>query len=112
MDVKGQIIVVTGAAGGIGAALCRVFAKAGAATVVAADIDEAGVNALRNEIGCTAFTCDVAVEGDIAGLIDTVECRFGQFRCSARMRGLRAASTWRPTMSPSPATTSGCAVGP
>ena len=112
MDVKGQIIVVTGAAGGIGAALCRAFAKAGAATVVATDIDEAGVNALRNEIGCTAFMCDVAVEGDIAGLIDTVEYRFGPISLFCSNAGIAAASTRRPTMSPSPATTSGCAVGP
>lgn len=77
MEVKGKVIVVTGAAGGIGAALCRAFVKAGAATVVASDVNDAGFDALRNEIGCPTFKCDVAVERDVAALIDTVEQRFG-----------------------------------
>lgn len=34
MDVKDKVVVVTGGAEGIGAALCRRFAKAGAAVVV------------------------------------------------------------------------------
>ena len=90
MDVKGQIIVVTGAAGGIGAALCRAFAKAGAATVVATDIDEAGLNALRNEINCATFSCDVAVETDITTLIDDIERRVGPISLFCSNAGIAA----------------------
>ena len=90
MDVKGQVIVVTGAAGGIGAALCRAFSKAGAAAIVAADIDEAGINALKDEINCAAFKCDVAVESDITGLIDKVERHCGPISLFCSNAGIAA----------------------
>ena len=39
MDVKDKVVVVTGGADGIGSALCRRFAQAGAARVVVVDRD-------------------------------------------------------------------------
>ena len=41
-DLAGKTAVVTGAASGIGRALCLAFARAGA-HVVAADVDDAGM---------------------------------------------------------------------
>ncbi|MFO7861543.1 MAG: SDR family oxidoreductase [Desulfosalsimonas sp.] len=38
MDLKEKVVVVTGGASGIGAALCRCFAQNGARAVVAADM--------------------------------------------------------------------------
>ena len=43
MEIKDKVAVVTGAASGIGRALCQRFAKEGARAIVAADINEAGV---------------------------------------------------------------------
>ena len=40
MEMKGKVIVVTGGASGIGAALARRFAQEGAAGIVVADLDE------------------------------------------------------------------------
>jgi NAD(P)-dependent dehydrogenase (short-subunit alcohol dehydrogenase family) len=77
MELKDQCIVVTGAGAGIGAALCRAFVRAGAATVVASDIDTAAIEALADEIGCIPIPCDVSVEADVVKLIDEVEERFG-----------------------------------
>src|SRR5258708_12089271 len=77
MNVAGKVVVVTGAAAGIGAALCRAFLQADAATVVAADIDEAAMTALCEELGCAAHRCDVSVETDIDRLVDTVQRRLG-----------------------------------
>lgn len=51
MDPDGKVIVVTGAAGGIGAALVRTLARRGALSVVAADLDAEGVRALSEEPG-------------------------------------------------------------
>lgn len=77
MELKGQLVVVTGASGGIGAALCRAFVRAGAATVVASDIDKVGIDALSQETGCVAIDCDVSAEADVVRLIDEVENKFG-----------------------------------
>jgi NAD(P)-dependent dehydrogenase (short-subunit alcohol dehydrogenase family) len=73
MDIRDKIVVVTGAASGIGRALARRFAQAGAKCVVCSDLNCEGVSATAKEIGGIAFTTDVAKEADIQTLIETVE---------------------------------------
>ncbi|TXM67628.1 SDR family NAD(P)-dependent oxidoreductase [Methylobacterium sp. WL120] len=63
-----RIVVVTGAAGGIGRALCARFAADGA-TVVAADIDAAGAAETAAEVGGTPATCDVGEAESVADLV-------------------------------------------
>ena len=77
MIIKDRIVVVTGGAGGIGAALCRRFAREGAKAVVCADMDGDAANRLAAEIGHTAFRCDAARESDIVNLIDYTEQTIG-----------------------------------
>lgn len=77
MDVDGQTIVVTGGADGIGRALCRRFAAAGAKTVIVADRDEAKAEGVAAEFGGVARRCDVGVEADIRALIAETEDRNG-----------------------------------
>jgi NAD(P)-dependent dehydrogenase (short-subunit alcohol dehydrogenase family) len=77
MQVTGKIVVVTGAARGIGKALCEAFAQAGAAKVIVADLDGAGARAVAEAIGGAAFECDVAQEKDILHVIDETERQFG-----------------------------------
>lgn len=77
MDLKDKIIVVTGAASGIGKAFCERFAREGAKLVVCADIDEAGAKATAESCGGVAMRCDVGREADIAALIETVEADHG-----------------------------------
>ncbi|HEY9440734.1 MAG TPA: SDR family oxidoreductase [Streptomyces sp.] len=57
--VQGAGVVVTGAGGGIGAALARRFA-AGGARVVVNDLDEGRIKALAEEIGGTAIAGDAS----------------------------------------------------
>ncbi|MFI5632709.1 SDR family oxidoreductase [Streptomyces sp. NPDC051664] len=61
--VQGAGVVVTGAGGGIGAALARRFAAEGARVVVN-DLDEARIKTLAEEIGGTA------VAGDASRIVD------------------------------------------
>jgi NAD(P)-dependent dehydrogenase (short-subunit alcohol dehydrogenase family) len=51
MDPDGKVIVVTGAAGGIGGALVHELVDRGARIVVAADLDAGGVERLSEELG-------------------------------------------------------------
>lgn len=76
MELKDKTVVVTGAAHGIGRGLANRFAKDGA-RVVCADIDEAGVENVADELGCDAVRCDVAREDDIQALIENVEDSIG-----------------------------------
>jgi NAD(P)-dependent dehydrogenase (short-subunit alcohol dehydrogenase family) len=77
MDLKDRIIVVTGAAGGIGRAMAQRFDAEGAKLIVCADRDEAGAKAAAADIRGVAIKVDVAQEADIKRLIETVEADHG-----------------------------------
>jgi len=77
MLVKDRIVVVTGAASGIGRALAVRFAAEGAKLVVCSDRDEAGVRATAELVSGPAFVTDVSREADIQSLIETVEADHG-----------------------------------
>ena len=72
MDVKDRVVVVTGAGRGIGEAMCRRFAVAGAGIVVVSDRDEDMANAVAAAIGpqAIAIRCDVSSEQDIRELVE------------------------------------------
>ncbi|RSN14340.1 dehydrogenase [Nonomuraea sp. WAC 01424] len=72
MRVRDKVIVVTGAAGGIGRAMALRFAAEGAAGIVLADLDEAGARAVAAEIGerAVAVRADVSVESDVTALAE------------------------------------------
>lgn len=77
MDIKDKIVVVTGAASGIGKALALRFAREGAKLVVCSDLNGDGAAVTAREAGGVAFTTDVSKEDDIATLIETVESEHG-----------------------------------
>ena len=77
MEVSGKVIVVTGAASGIGRGLCLRFAKEGAKAIIAADVNEAGAKAVAGEVKGEAVSCDVRKEEDIIRLVKFAEEKFG-----------------------------------
>ena len=77
MEIKNKIVIVTGGASGIGAALCRAFKKHGAGTVVVADRDQSGAEKIAAEIDGVAMSVDVRSEEQIRQLVDETHARFG-----------------------------------
>ena len=79
MNIKDKVCVVTGAASGIGEAVARAYAAAGARGVVVADLKSSRerLAAVAGEIDGLAVTADVAQEADIRALIAAAEDRFG-----------------------------------
>ena len=79
MDFTDQVAVVTGSARGIGLAIARRFAEAGAGVVVC-DIDEAGVRKAVESLPGRAIglRADVTSAEDIAGLFETVLKELGR----------------------------------
>ena len=77
MRVEGKVVVVTGAARGIGRALAERFVREGAAVVVASDIDRESLVASCTEIGATPHIADVTSESQVNELIDSTEACHG-----------------------------------
>jgi NAD(P)-dependent dehydrogenase (short-subunit alcohol dehydrogenase family) len=82
MRVRGQVVVITGGAGGIGAALARRFAAEGAAGILVADLDGEGAARVAAEVSAAgvpalARRTDVTVEAEVAATVAAAGQRFG-----------------------------------
>lgn len=78
MEVADRVVVVTGGARGIGRAMARRFASAGAEAIIVADIDPDAAWTVAREIGGMAVRCDVSREGDVARLVEQVRTARGR----------------------------------
>jgi NAD(P)-dependent dehydrogenase (short-subunit alcohol dehydrogenase family) len=78
MIVRDKVVVVTGAARGIGEALVRRFYREGARAVVAADLDGEGAEKVAADTGGFGMRVDVGREADIQKLAAETIARYGQ----------------------------------
>ena len=78
MKVKGKVCVVTGAAGGIGEAIARRFAKEGAKGLVVADMDAGRLDKVAKDIGALAVAGDIGQESEVKRLIAEAEKKYGE----------------------------------
>lgn len=77
MDLGGRTAVVTGGAGGIGTAICRALAQAGAHVCIHYRTSEAGAVALQDQINgsggsANRICADVTRKDDVEALFDSV----------------------------------------
>jgi NAD(P)-dependent dehydrogenase (short-subunit alcohol dehydrogenase family) len=95
VDNTGRIVIVTGAAGGIGRALVEILAQDGD-TVVAVDLPGTGVIELANSLEGRhlGVECDVSRESDVLALFDKIDAEF------SRLDALVNNAAMGPTMTP------------
>ena len=69
MELADKVIVVTGGANGIGAAMCRKLKAEGARKVVVSDVDAVAAEKVASEIDGLAIHCNVADEAQVKHLV-------------------------------------------
>jgi len=77
VELADKIVVITGAAGGIGRAMARRFNEERPRRIICADLDGPGAMAVAAEVGGRGFATDVSREADVVSLIETVEAEEG-----------------------------------
>lgn len=92
MSLRGQVAVITGAAGGIGSATTRAFASAGVHLALA-DLQEAPLHALADDVmrvgvRALAVTTDVTSRPQIDRLVATTLQTFGRIDILANVAGV------------------------
>ncbi|AQV99190.1 3-oxoacyl-ACP reductase (plasmid) [Cupriavidus necator] len=92
-DFKGQAVLVTGAASGMGLSTARAFAKAGAA-VTLADVNEAALRQAVDDITAAGgkvigVVCDVADEAQVATMVARTVTTFGRLDAAFNNAGIQ-----------------------
>lgn len=77
MEIADKVVVITGAASGIGEAMARRFAKENPAGLILADLDLDRLEAVADDTGALAHQLDVSDPEGNHELIDGAEDRFG-----------------------------------
>ena len=84
-DLTGKVVVVTGAAGGIGMAVCRQLGSSGA-TIVLSDVDKSGLERSKSEldslgIKCGTFVSDASIESEVIAFYHMLRKSLGYLMC-------------------------------
>lgn len=77
MELKDKVIVITGAASGIGRAMALRYAKEDSRHIVCVDINKDAAEETARAVGGTAYRVNVGVEEEIKALIEDVEANIG-----------------------------------
>jgi 3-oxoacyl-[acyl-carrier protein] reductase len=94
IDLRGRRVLVTGGSRGIGAACCRLFARAGASVLVQYLASDSRAGAILQELRRISaaphfvFRCDVTDGTQVELLFDAVEARWGGLDCLVNNAGV------------------------
>lgn len=78
MELAGKVVVVTGGASGIGAAMCRRFAAEQPAGIVVADLQEDKAQVVADEVGGIAVGADLGTAEGVAGVVEAARTEHGR----------------------------------
>src|SRR5690554_769363 len=87
MQMQDRVVLITGAASGIGAAAARAFAAEGA-RVVLSDINAAAGEALARELGGSFIAADVTSEEQVAAAVGFAVQQHGRLDCMVNCAGM------------------------
>jgi 3-oxoacyl-[acyl-carrier protein] reductase len=90
-SVRGSVVLVTGAASGMGRATAEVFAAEGAQVAVT-DFSKEGADAVGNAIGAKAWRLDVGNADEIRTVVDEIARTFGRLDIVINNAGISAFS--------------------
>lgn len=92
LHLRNKVVIITGAASGIGAASALTFAREGAKVVVAdlqKDLGEKIVSQIQADKGEAIFVkCDVSIESDVKNLVAKTIEKFGRIDCAFNNAGI------------------------
>lgn len=88
MELQDKVVVITGAAQGIGAGLARRFAREKPAGLVLSDLKAESLEAVAKELAADAFACDVAEESQVEALVEFTMQKFGRVDLFASNAGV------------------------
>jgi NAD(P)-dependent dehydrogenase (short-subunit alcohol dehydrogenase family) len=86
--LSGKVVIVTGAAQGMGEAFSRSFAAAGC-SVVLADVNLALAESVARDIGGVAVACNMADEAQVIALISGARAKFGRIDILVNCAGVQ-----------------------
>jgi len=95
-----RVIVVTGAAGGIGTALCRRFCRSGG-IVLGVDLSEAGLDRLKRELAAEGLAVesrcgDLTSEDDVRNIFEWILAKYAAVHVLVNNAGLSTSlSSWK-----------------
>ena len=101
LDLSGRIAVVTGGTKGIGEAIVRQLAQAGARVVAVSRSTPTAMGGVPRDGEVVTLAADVAVRAEVEGMVDAVVARHGTVdilvNCAGTARRAPPSSRPRPT---------------
>lgn len=87
IEFKGEVVLVTGAAGAIGKSVARELAESGARVFIT-DLRKESVEAAANEIGCKGLAANVCVEAEVKSVVDAAIKEYGTIDILVNVAGI------------------------